>query len=256
LFISISAKPDWIFRARDQNDEISMKIIADFVMDSVGIFIRFPAMTTSGRLPGSLLCIGVEALEKVLNGARIALFGQLFYYAEEENSLSRVSRSGQMSTMKSKKDITLFLAILFLVLPLFPQADDLLKVEASISPGRLSRGQAGRVILKFSIQDGLTINPLPSFTVEIGPSDELVFSKNFFSASDLEIEILEEDGKEYLDLSRQIEIPFTVSDGAERGIHNMEGKIKFFAVSINEDWCLKTTASFSASFYIRVSSQF
>lgn len=147
----------------------------------------------------------------------------------------------------------IFLSVLLIVPLLLSQTEDLLKIKASISPGRLIRGQDGKVLLDFTVQEGLTINPLPSFTIEISPSDELVFPKNFFAASDLEIEILEEDGKEYLDLSKQIEIDFQVSPEAERGIHNLEGKIRYFAVSKTENWCLKTASHFSASFYIRVS---
>jgi len=149
-----------------------------------------------------------------------------------------------------------FFCLVLLVSPLLPaQDDDILKIEASISPGRLSRGQEGKVILRFFTQEGITINPQPSLTIEFSPSDELVFPKNFFAASDLEIEILEENGKKYLDLSKQIEIPFTVSGESVRGTHNLEGKIKYFALSKKGNWCLKTTSDFSASYYVRSSSE-
>ena len=186
-------------------------------------------------------------------GMRIALFEGLFYDAGVKTLKRKVSLLRRLMPMIFKKRTVVFLAALIIVPLLFSQTDDLFKIEASISPARLSRGQEGKVILRFTVQEGLTINPLPSFTVEISPSDELVFSKNFFSSSDLEIEILEEDGKEYLDLSKQIEILFTVRGEAERGIHNLQGKIKYFAVSKKENWCLKTTSNFSASFYVRVS---
>ena len=142
----------------------------------------------------------------------------------------------------------LFLAVL---LSLQAQQEELIDIEASISPQRLSKGQAGKIVLKFTIKKGITINPQPSFTVELSPSDDLVFSKNFFTASDLEIEILKEDGKEYLDLTKQIEIPFSVSEEAVRGLHTLEGKVKYFAYSGEEKWCLKTTTQFSTSFYTR-----
>jgi hypothetical protein len=186
---------------------------------------------------------------------RIALFKGFIYYVRVKILKRKVLLPRLHMTMIFKKRTVVFLAALIIVPLLFSQTDDLFKIEASVSPARLSRGQEGKVILRFIIQEGLTINPLPSFTVEIRPSDELVLSKNFFSSSDLEIEILEEDGKEYLDLSQPIEIPFAVSDEAERGIHNLEGKIKYFAVSRQENWCLKTKSNFSASFYVRVASE-
>jgi hypothetical protein len=67
----------------------------------------------------------------------------------------------------------------------------------------------------------------------------------------LEIEIVEEKTNEFLNLKDPIEIPFTVSLDAKRGNHSFEGKIKFFAFSKQEGWCLKSTAKFSASFYTR-----
>jgi hypothetical protein len=134
----------------------------------------------------------------------------------------------------------------------FAQSDeDCLKVNASISPRYLSRGQEGKVVLKITVAEGITINPQPSFIIECDPSYELIFPKNFFTASDLEIEIIEENGDEFLDLEKPVEIPFTVSLEAKRGNHSFGGRIKFFAFSEQDDWCLKSTAKFTASFYTR-----
>jgi hypothetical protein len=145
--------------------------------------------------------------------------------------------------------------LLQLIIPFFllgfvsSSVDDLLKVNASISPMRLRRGQEGKVVLKFSVKKGIKISSQPSFTIELEPSDELIFPKNFFSASDLEIEIKEENGKEYLDLKEPIEVPFSVNMDAKRGNHTIGGKIKYFAFSQDEGWCLKYTSKFSSAFY-------
>lgn len=151
--------------------------------------------------------------------------------------------------MKKSLVAVLFLFMVFSYLG--SQEEDLIKIDAMINPGRLSRGNEGKVVLKFRVKEGITINPQPSLTIELSPSEELVFSKNFFTASDLEIEILEEEGKEYLVFTKQIEISFTVSDEAEKGLHSLEGKVKYFAFSKTENWCLKTTTFFTASFYTR-----
>jgi hypothetical protein len=128
-------------------------------------------------------------------------------------------------------------------------AEDLLKVNVSINPMRLRRGEEGKIVLKFSVKEGIRVSSQPSFTIDLEPSDELIFPKNFFSASDLEIEIKEEEGKEYLDLKGPIEIPFSVNMDAKRGNHTIGGKIKYFACSQEEGWCLKYTAKFSSAFY-------
>ncbi|MCJ7582343.1 MAG: hypothetical protein MUP98_17650 [Candidatus Aminicenantes bacterium] len=145
-------------------------------------------------------------------------------------------------------------AVLFLFLAfscLGGQEEDLIKIDATINPGRLSKGNEGKVVLKFRVKEGITINPQPSLTIELSPSEELVFSKKFFTASDLDLEILEEEGKKYLVLTKQIEISFRVSNEAKKGMHSLEGKVKYFAFSKAENWCLKTTSLFSASFYTR-----
>lgn len=127
----------------------------------------------------------------------------------------------------------------------------LLSVEAAVSPARLSRGQEGKVILNITPQEGILVNSQPSFTVEFDPSDELVFPKNFFSATDLEMGIMEMEGINYLNLEEPIEIPFTVNLEASRGNHTLEGKVKFFAFSKKDGAVVKTTSRFQAAFYTR-----
>jgi hypothetical protein len=150
-----------------------------------------------------------------------------------------------------KKLVFLWLIFLTFCLSNLAEEDDLLKANSSINPKRLSRGQEGKVVITFTIQKGITIKPQPSFIIEFNPSEELVFPKNFFTASDLEVEILEEDGEEYLDLKEPIEIPFAVNLEAKRGSHILEGKVKYFAFSKEEGWCLKSYSKFRASFYTR-----
>ncbi len=153
--------------------------------------------------------------------------------------------------MKLRKYVMIFLLVLMVFSYLGSQEEDLIKIDASINPWRLSKGNEGNVVIKFIVKEGITINPQPSFTIELSPSEELVFAKNFFTASDLEVEILEDEGTEYLVLTKQIKILFTVSDEAVRGVHSLEGKVKYFAFSKSENWCLKTTTLFTASFYTR-----
>lgn len=143
--------------------------------------------------------------------------------------------------------------LLCFVLSLFSLAEEEkpLKIKSSLSPSRLSKAQEGKVVLELDVEKGVTISPNPSFIIEFNPCEELIFPKNFFTASDLEIETIEENGHEYLNLKEAIEIPFTVSTDAKGGRHILQGKIKYFARSTQEGWCLKVTSEFSASFYTR-----
>ncbi len=146
-----------------------------------------------------------------------------------------------------------FLCILILRLSLFAAAEDedLLKIEASSSPKRLSSGQKGKIVLRLALQEGISISPEPSFIIEFNPCQELIIPKSLSTDSDLQIDIFEENGKDYLDLSEAIEIPFTVRLMAKQGSHLLEGKIIYFACSKEEGWCLKYTSKFSAAFYIK-----
>jgi len=130
--------------------------------------------------------------------------------------------------------------------------DGLLRVESSIRPLRLARGEAGRVVLKIKIKPGVTISPQPSFIIEFVANDELVFPKPFYTASDLNVEVQEiEKGREALNFGKPLEIPFTVHLKAPRGVHVLEGRVKYFAASKSEGWCLKNTERFTATFSTR-----
>lgn len=151
-----------------------------------------------------------------------------------------------------RKKIFCFLAGIILCLCLFPLnagEGSVLKVLTSIEPPRLSRGQEGKVVFKFKLNENLKILPLPHFLIEFESSEALVLPKNFFTSSDLGIEILEENGREYLNLSEKVEVPFSVKLEAKRGRYLLKGKVRFFALSQIENWCLKTSEKFSISFY-------
>jgi len=149
-----------------------------------------------------------------------------------------------------RKHIFLCILILSLSLFAFAEEEDLLKIEASSSPKKLSRGQKGKVVLNLTLEEGIFISPQPSFIIEFSPCAELIIPKNLSTESDLKIDILEENGEDYLDLREAIEIPFTVRLMAKQGRHLLEGKIKYFACSKEEGWCLKNTSKFSVVFNV------
>ena len=109
------------------------------------------------------------------------------------------------------------LIFLFCVAPLPPAQEEPIKVEASILPLRVARGEEARVILKISVKSGFTVNSLPSFIIEFAPGSDLIFPKNFFTASDLNLEVVEENGRPMLNLKKPLEIGFAVGPKATRG---------------------------------------
>lgn len=142
----------------------------------------------------------------------------------------------------------LILSFLFLALA---EETEFLKIEASIVPKNLLSGKEGKVVLKLGLKESITISPQPFFIIELDPNEDLAFSKNSFTESDLKIEILEESGDKSLNLKKPVEIPFSVRLKAKPGSHSLEGKIKYFARAKEQGWCLKSKAKFTASYFIQ-----
>jgi hypothetical protein len=129
--------------------------------------------------------------------------------------------------------------------------EDFLKIEASISPRKLSRGQEGAVLLKLSLREGIAVSPQPDFIIEFKPCAEILFPKNFYTSTDLEIETVIREEEESLNLEKAVRIPFTISPEAKKGSHILEGRVKYFARSRAEGWCVKNSAKFFVTFSTR-----
>ncbi len=160
------------------------------------------------------------------------------------------------AALTSPKFLVVLLSLIALLASVFSVGpasgeEDVLRIEASLRPKSLSRGEEGFVVLRVLLKPGLFLSPHPSFIIEFAASRELVFSKNFYTHSDLNMEVLEENGQQILNLKKTIEIPFVVSLEAPRGGHILEGKIKYFACSAKEGWCLKNTSRFAIPFFTR-----
>jgi hypothetical protein len=147
--------------------------------------------------------------------------------------------------MALRKYSFLFLFIFCFTLFPFAQQDDILKIETSVSPKDLTPNKEGKIVLKLLVQEGLTVNAQPSFTIEFSPVEGINFKKNKFTDSDLNIEILEEMGEQYLNLKNPLEIPFAVSTDAAEGKRLLEGRIDYFVCSKEEGWCMKSHSKFT-----------
>ncbi len=150
--------------------------------------------------------------------------------------------------MKIRSRTAAALGALVLSAALSASAQDLVTVEARISPLRLARNQEGKVVLKVGLKKGIALSALPAFTIEIDGSEDLVFSKSFFTGSDLALARVEIDGKECFDVKDPIEIPFKVNPKARRGVYILRGRVKYFAFNPAEGVCLKSTVKFSTSY--------
>jgi hypothetical protein len=137
------------------------------------------------------------------------------------------------------------------LISLLSAQEDFLKIEASIVPRKLSRGQEGAVLLKLSLREGIAVCPQPDFIIEFKPCAEILFPKNFYTATDLEIETVVRGEEDSLDLEKAVRIPFTISPEARKGSHILEGRVKYFSRSRAEGWCVKNSAKFFVTFSTR-----
>jgi hypothetical protein len=158
-----------------------------------------------------------------------------------------------MNVFRCRRLAGAFLGVLALacVPPAGGQGDDLLKLEATVEPRRLSRGEAGKVILKLTVPEGVIISPEPAFLITFEPLPDIVFPKTFFTASDLGLEVIEDGSGIRLNVARPVAVPSSVGLEARRGGHILAGRIKFVARSRTAGWCLKSSAKFSAPFVTR-----
>lgn len=155
------------------------------------------------------------------------------------------------SAMKARRSPLFALVFVMAALGVGEAQDELLRVEASVVPRRLTRGEEGAVVLKLGVEAGIMVSPHPEFIVEFKPCEELIFPKNFFTATDLGVETLEKDGQQCLSFDKPLRIPLTVSPKAKRGSYILEGRIKYCARSAAEGWCVKETAKFFVAYSTR-----
>jgi hypothetical protein len=156
--------------------------------------------------------------------------------------------------MKARYLLLSALAFVLLWAPPGDAQEELLRIEASAVPRRLSRGEEGHVVLKLGVEAGITVSPHPEFIVEFKPCEEIIFPKNFFTATDLGVATLEKDGQPYLSFDQPLRIPLTVSPKARRGSYILEGRIKYCALSTAEGWCVKNTAKFYVAYSTRATA--
>jgi len=140
--------------------------------------------------------------------------------------------------------------LLFFPLTLGSQ-ETLLKVDVAIVPKILSRGESGQVILRLTVPEGVVVLSEPEFVIEFKPSPPITFPKNFFTATDLELETENQNGRECLKLDKIIKIPFSVALDAPAKTYILEGKVKYVLQSRQRGWCLKTASKFFSSFSTR-----
>jgi len=127
-------------------------------------------------------------------------------------------------------------------------AENYLNITADVIPKRIKQGEEGVLTLKITPVNGIRISSHPKFMIKLNPSDNLIFSKLFFTASELNFETTAEDNTVYLNLEKKNEITFKVNDSALIGKINISGEVIFTAV-FKDNWSVKTHQPFNVGFF-------
>lgn len=147
---------------------------------------------------------------------------------------------------------TLYLIIFLLIFNLsaMAQEDDYLTINTSINPKRIKQGNEGVLKIKITPKAGIKISSHPELMIKLDNNNNLTFSKIFFTASELDFQTKQENHTVFLDLEKEISIPFKVKETSLTGNHKINGEIVFTAV-FKDNWSLKTYQKFNAAFISR-----
>ncbi len=129
--------------------------------------------------------------------------------------------------------------------------ETLLKVDVAIIPKILARGESGQINLRLTVPEGVIVLTEPEFIIEFKALPPINLPKNFFTATDLDLETVDYNGRECLKLDKIIKIPFSVALDAPARTYILEGKVKYTLFSPKKGWCLRTVSKFYSSFSTR-----
>lgn len=136
-----------------------------------------------------------------------------------------------------------------LSMPGFSQ-EDYLKIDCQVTPRAIPQGQEGVLKIHIITRSGIRISSYPEFMIRLDDSPSLSFAKSFFLGSELNFPTAQENGNVFLDLQKEVEIPFRVNESALTGSQLLTGEI-VYTVFFQDSWHVKTFQKFSVSFAIR-----
>jgi len=128
--------------------------------------------------------------------------------------------------------------------------DDYLKITSTVSPKIIRQNEEGILKIKIIPRDDIKISSHPEFIIKLNENNDLIFSKVFFTASELDFQTKQEDNIVSLDLEKEIEIPFKIKEESLIGKHKISGEVIFTAV-FKDHWSLKTYQKFFTVFSSR-----
>jgi len=148
-----------------------------------------------------------------------------------------------------QKKIYFGLILLFTVILVnAPSQEEYLRINANVEPRSIKQGEEGTLKIKIIPGSSLKISSHPEFMIKLDKSNNISFPKLFFTASELDLPTSQENEAVFLDLEKEVIIPFKVNEDSLLGQHKISGEVVFTAVFKKDNWCLKTYQKFTADF--------
>lgn len=145
-----------------------------------------------------------------------------------------------------KKIYTILTCIFFLTITSHSQ-EDYLKIDTSVNPINIYQGKGGVLKIKITPRSDIKISSFLGFMIKLDDNADLSYPKVFFTASELDLQSKQENDTLYLELAKEIPIPFKVNSNSLTGKHKISGEVVFTAV-FKDNWSLKTYQKFYADF--------
>jgi hypothetical protein len=149
-----------------------------------------------------------------------------------------------------KKIYSVLACIFFFTLVTHAQ-DEYLKIDTSVTPTSISQGEEGVLKIKITPRSDIKIPSISShlgFMIKFEDNANLSFPKVFFTASELDLQMKQENDSVYLEFEKEIPITFKVAEDSLLGKHKISGEVIFTAV-FKDNWSVKTYQKFNADFY-------
>ena len=155
--------------------------------------------------------------------------------------------------MKTKIILLLSIILFFVSSAIFSNKKNVfINIKTSIEPNIINIGEEGILKIKVTPAMHVRISSSPEFVIRLNKNDSgIVFTKNFFTASELEFKTKQEGNNVFLDLAKEILIPFKIESSFPNS-HKISGKIIFTAVEKKDNWSVKTFQTFSTIFKSKI----
>lgn len=133
--------------------------------------------------------------------------------------------------------------------------EELLKIDAKVSPISIKQGEEGELEIRIIPIQGIRISSNPDLRINFEKNENLQFSKTFFTGSELEFKTIKEDNVIFYQFDdKEKPIRFKVKEISLLGKQRIQGEIIYTAV-FTDNWSVKTFQKFNTSFYSKRNRQ-